>query len=84
MKLMDLLAAGVTVVAEAVGQIKEYIQHNESGMLVAPRDVDGFVYSVLELLNDKENRAFGFLCSVDHNGTRIQLGNLGGTGGEGV
>jgi len=34
-KLIDLLSAGVPVVADAVGQNSEYIRHNETGLLVS-------------------------------------------------
>lgn len=56
-KLIDLLANGVPVVAEAVGQVREYISHETSGMLVAPNEVDAFANNVVELLNDGEKRA---------------------------
>lgn len=55
-KLIDLLANGVPVVAEAVGQIREYIRGDENGILVAPSDVDGFARNVVELLKDKERQ----------------------------
>jgi glycosyltransferase involved in cell wall biosynthesis len=55
-KLIDLLANGVPVVAEAVGQVKEYIRHNESGVLIAPGDETAFSSSVIELLKDAEKR----------------------------
>lgn len=64
-KLMDLLSCGVPVVAEAVGQIKEYIRHNESGMLVPLGDVDTFVSSVLELLNHPGKRARLGACAME-------------------
>lgn len=56
-KLIDLLANGVPVVAEAVGQVREYIRHNETGILVTPGDVDEFVNSLIDLLSDGEKRA---------------------------
>jgi glycosyltransferase involved in cell wall biosynthesis len=49
-KLTDLLAAGVPVVAEAVGQNREYIQDGETGLLVEPGDVHAFARSVVQLL----------------------------------
>lgn len=58
LKLIDLLANGVPVVAEAVGQVREYISHNTSGMLVAPNDVNGFANCLSELLEDREKRAW--------------------------
>ena len=51
-KLLDLLAAGVPVVAEAVGQNCEIIRHGETGWLVGPGDVDAFADAVVRLLED--------------------------------
>ncbi len=51
-KLLDLLAAGLPVVAEAVGEIRELIRHGETGWLVAPGDLDGFAEGVVRLLDD--------------------------------
>ncbi|HEY68571.1 MAG TPA: glycosyltransferase family 4 protein, partial [Thermoflexia bacterium] len=55
-KLLDLLAAGVPVVAEAVGQNREYIRHGETGWLVAPGDIEGFADAVVRLLENRELR----------------------------
>jgi glycosyltransferase involved in cell wall biosynthesis len=55
-KLCDLLAAGVPVVAEAVGQNREYVRHGETGLLVEPGDVDGFAAAVVRLLEDASLR----------------------------
>ncbi len=52
-KLLDLLAAGVPVVAEAVGEIGEVIRHGETGYLVPPGDEDAFAGAVLRLLEDR-------------------------------
>ena len=51
-KLTDLLAAGVPVVAEAVGQNAEYIVHGESGLLVRPGDEAALVSAVRQILHD--------------------------------
>jgi glycosyltransferase involved in cell wall biosynthesis len=51
-KLGDLLAAGVPVVAEAVGQNREYIRHGETGLLVEPGDSASFAAAVVRLLGD--------------------------------
>ena len=51
-KLLDLLAAGVPVVAEAVGQNREIIRHGETGWLVEPGDVEAFAETVAQLLED--------------------------------
>jgi len=51
-KLLDLLTAGVPVVAEAVGQNREMIRHAETGWLVEPGDVPAFAQAVVRLLED--------------------------------
>ncbi len=51
-KLTDLLAHGVPVVAEAVGQNREYIRHGETGWLVGVGDTSAFVDGVVQLLED--------------------------------
>jgi glycosyltransferase involved in cell wall biosynthesis len=55
-KLGDLLAAGVPVVADAVGQNREYIRHGETGWLVSPGDVPAFAEAVVRLLQDAQLR----------------------------
>jgi glycosyltransferase involved in cell wall biosynthesis len=55
-KLRDLLAAGVPVVAEAVGQNREMIHHTETGWLVEPGDVPVFGDAVVQLLGDEQLR----------------------------
>jgi glycosyltransferase involved in cell wall biosynthesis len=55
-KLRDLLAAGVPVVAEGVGQNREYICHGKTGLLVTPGDVASFVDAVVRLLCDRDYR----------------------------
>lgn len=51
-KLLDLLGAGVPVVAEAVGEIREVIRHGETGWLVPPGDERAFAGAVLRLLEE--------------------------------
>lgn len=55
-KLGDLLAAGVPVVAEAVGQSKEYIVNEETGLLVQPGGIEEFACATARLLQDKSLR----------------------------
>lgn len=52
-KLADLLAAGVPVVADAVGQNAEYIRHNETGLLVPSGEVEAMAQGVLALLGNR-------------------------------
>ncbi len=49
-KLIDLLAAGVPVVASDVGQNREYISQNESGILVPAGDVRAMADAAVTLL----------------------------------
>ena len=56
-KLIDLMAAGVAVVADDVGQNGEYVEHGISGILIAPGDTAAFAGRVVELLRDESLRA---------------------------
>ncbi len=51
-KLLELLAAGVPVVGDAVGQIAEVVVEDETGHLVRPGDEVAFAEAVLDLLAD--------------------------------
>jgi glycosyltransferase involved in cell wall biosynthesis len=62
-KLIDLLAAGLPVVTDAVGENKAYIIDRETGLLVPPGDTDAFAARLVGLLDDP------VLCR--------QLGNAG-------
>jgi len=55
-KLGDLLAAGVPVIADAVGQNREYIRHGVTGWLVKPGDVEAFSDAVVRFLSDASLR----------------------------
>jgi len=58
-KLLELLQAGVPVVASRVGQVAEYIVSGENGLLVEPGGVP-LARGVLDLLGDDlQRRAFG-------------------------
>ncbi len=56
-KLLDLLAAGVPVVGEAVGQISDMIVSGETGLVMPPHDEPGLVWALLSLLGDADRRA---------------------------
>lgn len=55
-KLIDLLTAGVPVVANAVGQNNEYIQDGVSGLLIPPEDDVTFSQAVIDLLKSPARR----------------------------
>lgn len=65
-KLVDLLAAGVPVVADAVGQNIEYIRHGETGVLVPAEDAPAMVRAIIALLADRTRaRALGDAAARD-------------------
>jgi glycosyltransferase involved in cell wall biosynthesis len=55
-RLIDLLAAGLPVVADAVGQNKEYIEHDFSGILTPAEDDSAFGAALVALLQDPERQ----------------------------
>lgn len=56
-KLVELLAAGLPIVAEAVGDVPAYLLDGRAGRLVPPGDDEAFVAAVLALLGDDAERA---------------------------
>lgn len=70
-KLLDLLGAGVPVVAEEVGEIREAIRHGETGWLVPPGDEAAFAEAVLRLLEEPAlRRRLGLQAARDIRGRR--------------
>ncbi len=66
MKLMDMLSAGIPVVADAVGQIAEAVVPGETGRLVRAGDDRAFSEAVLALLADPEaSRVMGRAAKAD-------------------
>jgi glycosyltransferase involved in cell wall biosynthesis len=55
-KLADMLALGVPVVAEAVGQVNEYVAHGRSGLLRPSGDAAGLTDDLIYLLNNPAAR----------------------------
>lgn len=55
-KTLDLMAAARPIVADAVGQSREYLEHNVSGILVSPEDPAAFGAVVVDLLADPARR----------------------------
>lgn len=54
--LLDSLLCGCGVVASQVGGIPEIIIHEETGLLVPPKDPQGFAECILRLANDNRLR----------------------------
>lgn len=55
-KLLQLLAAGVPVVADAVGQATVYATAEVAGVLVPPGDVEAMAQATVDLLKDDQRR----------------------------
>ncbi len=52
-KLLELMAAGLPIVSNPVGENAEMIQHGESGLLVPSGDAPAMAQQVIELLRNK-------------------------------
>lgn len=52
MCLLEGMASGIPVIASRVGAIPTLIDHESTGLLVEPRDVDGLASEILRLLHD--------------------------------
>ena len=57
---LEAISSGVPVVGSAAGGMKEYVVHDESGLIVPPGDVDALADALIELLGSEEKRkSFG-------------------------
>lgn len=56
-KLLELMGAGLPIVAGRVGQAAEYLEHGQSGLLVEPGDGGALAQGALALLADPALRA---------------------------
>ncbi len=56
-RLVDMMALGLPIVADRVGQVGEYLEHNVSGLLVEAGDNLAFAESTLRLLRSSQLRA---------------------------
>jgi glycosyltransferase involved in cell wall biosynthesis len=52
-KLVDLLTAGLAVVAEDVGEVSAYIEHLRTGYLASPGDREAFARGIVQVLRDE-------------------------------
>ena len=55
-KLVELMVVGKAIVADKVGEIVEYIEDGESGILVSPKDTRQFAENVVRVLRDESLR----------------------------
>ena len=56
MSVLEAMAAGVPVVASRVGGIPDTVVEGETGLLVAPRDIDRLAAALVEILADAPRR----------------------------
>ena len=54
--VLESMASGVPVVARDEGGPSDIVQHGETGFLVPPKDLDGFVTKAVKLANDVKMR----------------------------
>jgi glycosyltransferase involved in cell wall biosynthesis len=56
-KVLELMASGLPIVAGRVGQVAEYIEHGKSGLLVEPSNPAALAKATLRLLDDEGLRS---------------------------
>ena len=56
-KLADMLAVGVPVVAEAVGQVTEYVVSGRTGTTFPTGDITGITQELIHILQNPERQA---------------------------
>jgi glycosyltransferase involved in cell wall biosynthesis len=54
--LLEAMAVGLPVITTAVAGIPELVEHNQTGLLYRPHDVDGVASGMIELLRNAEKR----------------------------
>ena len=75
-KLLDLLAAGVSVVAGNVGQNAEYIRQRYTGLLVPPGDAAAMAEMVVTVLNNESLQSMLGTAAVQDVQTRFSWQKL--------
>ena len=55
--LLDAMAIGQPIVATRAGGIPEVIDHDQTGLLVPPRDANALAAAIVRLLGDQDRRA---------------------------
>ncbi|MBK8987593.1 MAG: glycosyltransferase family 4 protein [Chloroflexi bacterium] len=55
-KLADMVALGIPIVGEAVGQVSEYVLHGQTGLLRSPGDIPGLTADLIHLLTQPQER----------------------------
>ena len=75
-KLADMLTLGIPVVAEAVGQVPEYVVHNHTGLLRPSGDVTGITADLIHLLQHPQERTRLSQNAITHMQTHFSWEQL--------
>jgi glycosyltransferase involved in cell wall biosynthesis len=54
--LLEAMAVGLPVITTEVAGIPELVEHNQTGLLYPPHNVEEIASGIIELLNDQEKR----------------------------
>ncbi len=68
-KLLELMGAGLAIIASDVGEVHTFIEHEVSGLLIAPDDPAAFAAAAVRLLDDgalRQRLAQGAQAAVAH------------------
>lgn len=68
-KLLELMGAGLAIIASDVGEVRTFVEHEVSGLLIAPGDPAAFAAAVVRLLDNsalRQKLAQGAQAAVAH------------------
>ncbi|MCP4425240.1 MAG: glycosyltransferase family 4 protein [Chloroflexi bacterium] len=75
-KLADMAAMGLPVVAEAVGQVEEYVVNGRTGLLRPSGDVAGLTADLIHLLQNPAEREQMAVAARDHMAANFSWARL--------
>jgi glycosyltransferase involved in cell wall biosynthesis len=65
MSLLEAHASGIPVISSRTGGVPDIVEHEETGILVEPGDIDGFASAVSNLLRQPQRRQQMGLAAYD-------------------
>ena len=71
-KLADMIAVGLPVVGENIGQVSAYVRDGVTGLLCESGDVDGLITAVINLLQNPSTRQQYGRAAREHYQTHFQ------------
>ena len=77
-KLADMLALGIPVVGEAVGQVSEYVLHGRTGLLRPSGDIAGLIQDLTFLLQSPVERQLISQAAAQHIANHFNWEKLAG------